>query len=133
MKDSHIKSFTANVLTELDHGALGVELNRQLQVLARDIIDRPMDAHGKPTPARKLKLAFELRPIIEFDQEAKSPVLKSIAIEPTVDGITPKVIGGVTELRMIRGQLLYNKFIPDKFDQRPLFDHEEEPAETEED
>jgi hypothetical protein len=126
MNKDHIQPFNSNALAGLDGGALGLELDRQIGMLCRDINDRPMDCTGKATPARKLKVEFTLTPVIEFDKDTQSPALTGIEVEPHVDGITPKVTGGKTEVRMIRGKLLYNKSIPTKFDQMPLFPEDEE-------
>lgn len=131
MNNDHIQPFTSKAIASLDKGACGAELDRQLAMLAKDIVDRPMDVTGKATQPRKLKLELALTPVVEFDPQTEQNVLVSIAVEPHIDGITPKVTGGKTEARMVRGNLLYNKEIPSKFDQRPLFPETEQPELTE--
>lgn len=129
MANTHIIPFQASGIHNLDKGAFGKEIDRQLRKIAEDIHDRPMDVTGKATASRKVKMEFTITPVIEFDPQTEQNVLVSMAVEPSIDGICPKVVGGKTELRYTRGQLLYNKDIPSKFDQRPLFSEEPEEAE----
>lgn len=129
----HIQPLNARSIADLDNGAFGLEIDRQLRMLARDIVDRPTDVMGKATPGRKLKLAFDLTPIVEFDQQQGISVLTGISVEPSIDGTMPKVSGGKTESRINSdGGLVFNKAIPAKFDQRPLFPETEEAADENE-
>jgi len=118
---AHIKPFNAEAVLNLDHGALHAEVNRRLAFLIKDINDRPMDASGKATKARKLKIEITLTPVIEFDKQTETKRLQSISVEPSIDGTCPSVIGGKTDVRITKGGAVYNAALPQTFDQSPLF------------
>ena len=134
MNNAHIMEFSSNVLADMDAGALGAEITRQIQIACRDIQQRPMDINGKATGSRKVKIGLSFAPILTFNKQTESKELTGIHVEPTVDGTSPAVTGGRTELRISpRGAILFNKLVPGSFDQMPLpFEDEEVVAEDEE-
>ena len=120
MSNEHIKPFNSDAIMDMDSGALRAEVNRRIALLVKDICDRPMNAMGKPTKARKLKMEITFTPVIEFDKQTETNRLVRIEVEPTVDGICPSTTGGKTDVRMIRGTALYNAALPQTFEQMPL-------------
>ena len=124
--DGHIEEFTARVIADIDGGALGAELTRQIRTAVNDIVQRPTDVVGKATKERKVTLELSLSPRIKHDPKQQTDNLVGINLEPKVKGTLPTVVGGITDLRCERGMVLFNRSSPDNFDQRPLPFPEEE-------
>ena len=130
INNNHIQPFNAANLCDMDGGAVGAEIDRQLKILCADIADRPMNAMMKATPARKLHIEISLTPMLIQSKQTQTVELEGICAEPVISGGCPKTMGNKTEVRMKKGKLVYNKAVPENFDQLPL-QFSEEAADTE--
>lgn len=123
----HLKQLDADGILDLDQGALRTEINRQIAIIMRDIADRPCNADLK-TEARKLTFALEFHPQVKVNKATRSAELYSIEVEPVVTVKAPATRGGRTEVKVKRGQPVFNLDTPDSVDQIPLpFETEDGP------
>lgn len=83
---SHIVPLTMENLGELHQGVFGVRVNKCINLLMKDIVDRPANGAGKPE-TRKLTIQLELTP--ETDLVDGVINLAGINVEATVKGAVP--------------------------------------------
>ena len=109
---------------------MGAEINRQIRMIVADIVQRPKNVAGKPTSARKVKIELSFTPRLQYNKQTETEELIGIDLEPKVDGVTPSVVGDITDLRVGRsGVVTFNKAFPSAYDQMPLpFEAEEADA-----
>ena len=127
--NEHIEELTGRFISQIDQGALGREITRQIRSAVNDIRQRPKTVAGKATGARKLKIQLSFSPRLQYDKATETEELIGIDMEPTVVGMLPSVVGGVTDIRLSKtGAPMLNKAFPGQFEQQPL-PFTQEPAE----
>lgn len=116
---SHIVPVSAATIGSMDGGRFGAEVDRQIAILIRDIMDRPCDTANKTQP-RKLKIQLTLTPVVQTDNGVTN--LVQITAEPQLTGSCPAVVGMETEVQIHDGKACFNTICPGKFHQLPLPD-----------
>lgn len=114
---AHHIQLDATGIAELDGGMFGAAINRAIDIVQKDIRDRPANAAGKCEP-RKVQIELTFTPEGTLRQGVFE--LEAIQLEPKVKGTVPPVVGGVTEVRIVRGKPHFNRDVPHSFDQLPL-------------
>lgn len=116
---AHLIALDANGLGQMDGGAFGKAIARQLQLIQEDIVNRPCDAAGKSLE-RSLKITIRFNPVAIIDPETRSIVLQQILAEPEVKGLLPPMRGSKHDLRIRGGRMAFNKDVPANFTQIPM-------------
>ena len=109
----------ANTIGELDIGTFGRAIDVQIRRIMEDIQARPCNVVGKTEP-RKLKIELAFEPEVEIDPDDRTAHIRKINLNPTVWGVVPKTVGGVTDVRIVRNQPCFNKDCPQDFKQATL-------------
>lgn len=121
---SHIVPICARSIPEFDRGMFGKAVDREIGLIMQDIQQRPANMAGK-TETRKLKIEVAFKPIVRQHTDGSYQLI-GIEMEPQFSGVIPKTVGGVTDVKIVRGKACFNREIPADFNQLPLFDDSDE-------
>jgi len=118
---------SADNIAKMDNGMLGMQIDRLIEGIIKDICNRPANVAGK-CEVRELTLKLKFTPEVQVDQNTRQTELTAIKVQPVVETKIPAVTGGLTDVRLVGGKPMFNEGNPANFAQGALFDEQQRAA-----